>query len=294
MRLLLASGLVSLAIMTGAWTLQSDLIGFEHIAALPNPAPTARIAYGNDPLQFGDLRLPPGAGPHPVVVVIHGGCWRSQYEIDHIGAFSDALTRSGVATWAIEYRRVGNPGGGWPGTFLDVGAAVDHLRRVAQAHPIDLARVVAVGHSAGGHLALWLGARGKLTDPTLRADDPLPLKGIVSLAGVDNLRRALGEGVCGDQITKLVGGTPDEVPERYAQGSPIELLPIGVPQHLVNGARDPIVPEAFGRDYAAAGRRAGDDVKLTILPNAGHFELIAPTTPEWSAVREAILERVEP
>lgn len=273
--------------------MQSELIDVEQLATLPNPEPTARIAYGDDPLQFGDLRLPPGAGPHPVIVIIHGGCWRAQYNIDHIGAFSDALTRSGVATWAIEYRRVGNPGGGWPGTFLDVGAAVDHLRQIATEHPLDLDRVIAVGHSAGGHLALWLGARGKLTDSTMRGDDPLPLKGIVSLAGVDDLRRALDEGVCGDQVAQLVGGAPDEVPERYAQGSPIELLPIGVAQHLINGARDPIVPEAFGRDYATAGRRAGDTVQLTVLPNAGHFELIVPTTAEWTQVRDALLEMLE-
>lgn len=288
------SFLIAAALMMGAWTLQPDLIGVEELQNLPNPEPTARLHYGDDPLQFGDLRLPPGDGPHPVVVVIHGGCWRSQYNLDHIGALSDALTRSGVATWAIEYRRVGNPGGGWPGTFLDVGAAVDHLRSVAEVHPIDLDRVVAVGHSAGGHLVLWLGARSKLTDPTIRVDDPLPLKGIVSLAGVDNLRRALEEGVCDDQAAKLVGGTPADVPERYAQGSPIELLPIGVPQHLINGARDPIVPEAFGRDYAAAGRRAGDSVELTILPDAGHFELIVPTSNEWTKVRDAVLKMLEP
>lgn len=277
----------------GAWSLQPDLIGVEQLQDLPNPEATARIPYGDDPLQFADLRLPKGSGPHPVVVVIHGGCWRSQYNLDHVGAFSDALTRAGVATWTLEYRRVGNPGGGWPGTFQDIGAGVDHLRNVAEQYPIDPTRVVAVGHSAGGHLVLWLGARAKLTDPELRTENPLPLKGIVSLAGVDNLRRALEEGVCDDQAAKLVGGTPDEVPERYAQGSPIELLPLGIPQHLINGTRDPIVPEAFGRDYAAAAKSAGDPVQLTILPNAGHFELIVPTTDEWTQVRNAVLEMLD-
>ena len=100
----------------------------EELVALPNPEPLARIQYGSDPLQFGDLRLPSGKGPHPTVVVVHGGCWRAQYSLDHIGAFSAALARSGVATWTLEYRRVGNPGGGWPGTFHDVGAGADHLR----------------------------------------------------------------------------------------------------------------------------------------------------------------------
>ena len=279
--------------LMGVWTLQPELIGVEKLSELPNPKPTARIPYGDDPLQFGDLRLPQGAGPHPVVVVIHGGCWRAQYNIDHIGAFSDALTKAGVATWAVEYRRVGNPGGGWPGTFQDIAAAVDHLRNIASEHPIDLERVVAVGHSAGGHLVLWLGAREKIADTTLRGDDPLSLKGVVSLAGVGDLRRALEEGVCGDMAAQLVGGTPEDVPERYAQVSPIELLPTGVPQHLINGARDPIVPEAFGHAYKAAAERVGDPVELTILPDAGHFELIVPTTNAWPTVSEAILEMLE-
>lgn len=273
--------------------MQPELIGAEALSDLPNPKPTARIPYGDDPLQFGDLRLPPGAGPHPVVVVIHGGCWRDQYNIDHIGAFSDALTKAGVATWAVEYRRVGNPGGGWPGTFRDIAQAVDHLRKVADEHPIDLERVVAVGHSAGGHLVLWLGARQKIDDVTLRGEDPLPLMGVVSLAGVDDLRRALEEGVCDDMAAKLIGGSPADVPERYAQGSPIELLPTGTAQHLINGARDPIVPEAFGHDYQAAGQRAGDAVELTVLPDAGHFELIVPTTSAWAIVRDTILEMLE-
>ena len=225
--------------------------------------------------------------------MIHGGCWRAQYNIDHIGAFADALARAGVASWAVEYRRVGNPGGGWPGTFRDIADGVDHLRKVAREHPVDLERVVAVGHSAGGHLVLWLGARGKLDEPTLRGDDPLPLKGIVSLAGVDNLRRALEEGVCGDMAAQLLGGTPDAVPERYAQGSPIELLPTGVPQHLINGSRDDTVPEAFGHAYRDAGRSAGDAVALTVLPDAGHFELIVPTTDAFVVVRDTILEMLE-
>lgn len=271
----------------------AKLIATADLANLPNPAPTARIPYGDDPLQFADLRLPPGGGPHPVAVVIHGGCWQAQYDIGHIGAFSDALAKAGVATWAVEYRRVGNPGGGWPGTFHDVSAAVDHLRDVAKEHPLDLDRVVAVGHSAGGHLVLWVGARHTIDDESLRGRDPLPLAGVVSLAGVDDLRRALAEGVCDDMAGQLLGGGPDDVPERYRTGSPIELLPTGVRQHLINGALDTIVPESFGRAYQAAGERAGDRVKLTVLSEAGHFELIVPTTKEWVVVKDAILEMVE-
>lgn len=275
--------------------MQPELIDVEEILRLPNPEPTARIAYGDGPLQFGDLRIPEGAaGPMPVAVVIHGGCWRSRYTIDHIGAFSDALTKAGIATWTLEYRRVGDPGGGWPGTFQDVAAGVDHLREVAASYPVDLTRVAAVGHSAGGHLVLWLGARAKLDDASLRGANPLPLAGVVSLAGVDDLRRALVDGVCDDMAAQLVGGSPEEVPERYEAASPIELLPTGVRQHLINGARDPIVPVAFGRSYAAAAERAGDAVELTVLDDAGHFELIAPFDGAFEVVRDAVLSILNP
>lgn len=268
---------------------QPKLMTFEELDALDEPEPLARIAYGSDPLQFGDLRLPEGDGPHPVVVVVHGGCWRAQYEIDHIGAFSGALTRDGVATWTLEYRRVGNPGGGWPGTFQDVGAGVDHLRRLAERYPLDLGRVVATGHSAGGHLALWLAARAKLAESEIRGADPLPLAGVVSLAGVDDLRRANAEGVCGDMAAQLLGGTADGVPERYRAASPKELLPLGVPTRLVNGVQDPVVPVAFGRDFAEAAKRAGDDAEIIEIPEAGHFELVAPAADAYEAVRNAVV-----
>lgn len=289
----------STTIRYDAWWGETDdvasrLIGVDELLMLPSPEPTARLFYGSDPLQFGDVRLPVGRGPHPVVVVIHGGCWRSRYTVGHIGAFSDALTReAGVATWTVEYRRVGDAGGGWPGTFLDVGAAVDHLRALVDTYPLDLDRVLVVGHSAGGQLALWLGARAKLDDASLRGRAPLPMAGVVSLAGVDDLKRAVAEGVCDHMAAELVGGSPELVPERYALASPIELLPLGMPQHLVHGARDLIVPEAFGHSYAAAARKAGDPVTLTVIPEAGHFELIVPTTEAWKTVRDAIAEMLD-
>ncbi len=280
----------------GVLSLQPELIDVEEILRLPNRAPTARIPYGDDPLQFGDLRLPEKASATkaPVVVVVHGGCWRSLYNIDHIGALSAALTQAGVATWTLEYRRVGDPGGGWPGTFRDVSEGVDYLRELEKTYPLDLDRVVALGHSAGGHLVLWLGARAKLRDPVLSGDDPLPLSGVISLAGVDDLKRALEEGVCGDMAAQLVGGTPRDVPDRYPKTSPIELLPTGTRQHLINGARDPIVPVAFGRAYAAAGAKAGDEVELTVLDEAGHFELIAPFDDAFIVVRDAALSMLSP
>lgn len=264
----------------------------DEFLGLPNPAPDFRLAYGDDPLQFGELRLPRSRAPHPVAIVLHGGCWRSRYDITHIGSFSEALTREGIATWTLEYRRVGHPGGGWPGTFLDVARGVDHLGAVACEHSLDLERVLAVGHSAGGHLALWLAARWKLPlESEIRGGaHPLRLQGVVSLAGVDDLRRALGVGVCDDMASQLLGGGPEEWPERYREASPIELLPIGTPLRLLNGVLDPIVPVAFGRDFERRSRAAGDDAKLTVLEEAGHFELIAPSTGAFRSVLEAIVE----
>jgi acetyl esterase/lipase len=271
-----------------------ELLGVEDILGLPAPSPGERAPYGADPLQYGELRLPSGEGPHALAVVIHGGCWRSRYDAGHIGAFSAALARSGIATWTIEYRRVGDEGGGWPGTFLDVARAADHVRELARSRPIDGSRVVAVGHSAGGHLALWLASRRKLgAESAIRgASDPLPLAGVVSLAGVDDLRRALRERVCDDMASQLVGGVPEKLGPRYAEASPIELLPLGVPLHLLNGALDPIVPVSFGRDFERASRAAGDEVKLTVLDDAGHFELIAPGSRSFAPVRDAVLELV--
>ncbi len=265
-------------------------LGVDDVLNLSHPEPDARIPYGSDALQFGELRLPPGAGPHPVAIVLHGGCWRARYDIGHTRSFSDALRRAGLAVWSLEYRRVGNDGGGWPGTFLDVAWGADHLRKLAASHALDLARVVAVGHSAGGHLALWLAARLDLDGRSeIRgSSNPLPLQGVVSLAGVTDLERAFREGVCDAMAAELVGGLPEDVPSRYREGSPIERLPLKVRQRLVTGSLDNVVPPAFGDDYAAKARLKGDDAAHTLVEGAGHFEVIAPSTEAFRVVVEAI------
>lgn len=263
-------------------------LSFEEIEKFPAPPADHRIAYGDGPLQFGDLRLPPGRGSHPVVIVIHGGCWYSEYDLKHVAAFSAALTQMGVATWSVEYRRIGDSGGGWPGTFEDVARGTDFLRVLARAYPLDLRRVVVVGHSAGGQLALWLAARrGLPKDSPLHSPDPLPLRGVVSLAGITDLR---GYGSrCGNAVTKLLGGSAEEVPLRYRQTSPIELLPLRVKQRLIHGLLDKIVPPEQSGEYEAAAGRRGDDVRLFTVREAGHFDLIVPQATAWPAVQEAIL-----
>jgi acetyl esterase/lipase len=284
---LLVLGMIPATPNAGAQPGGTRLLTVQDVLKLPVPAADHRLAYGGDPLQFGDLRLPQGAGPHPVVIVLHGGAWLAQYNLDHVASFCAALTRAGVATWSLEYRRVGNPGGGWPGTFTDVARGADHLRILAGPHRLDLDRVAVVGHSAGGHLALWLAGRRRLPKGSpLYADTPLPVRGVVSLAGVTDLRKFR---LRMDVVDQLLGGKPDDVPGRYEQTSPLELLPLGVPQWLLHGARDGLVPIALAKEYEAAAKKKGDDVRLTLFEAAGHFELIVPESSAWPAVRDAVL-----
>jgi acetyl esterase/lipase len=254
----------------------------------PPPPYDHKIAYGSDPLQFGELRLPKGSGPHPIAVIIHGGCWLSRYDLKHSGHLSAALTEAGVATWSIEYRRVGDAGGGWPGTFEDVACGTDYVRTLQKTYPIDLNRVVVVGHSAGGHLALWLAARKNLpADHLLRPANPLRLSGVVSLAGVPDLRKKVSG--CGDAIEKLMGGPATDQPVRYNQASPIGLLPLGVKQVIVHGEADQIVPLALATEYVDAASKKRDDVKLVVIEKAGHFEVIDPKSSAWAKVKDEVL-----
>lgn len=267
---------------------QAQNVSFADIQKLPKPPADHRIAYGDDPLQFGELRLPKTIGKHPVVVVVHGGCWFAEYDLHHLAAFSDALTKLGVATWTIEYRRIGDKGGAWPGTFQDVAKGTDYLREVAKKHPLDLRRVVVIGHSAGGQLALWLAARKNLPKTSvLYAANPLPLVGVISLAGISDLKKYRPN--CDDSVNKLLGGSPEQFADRYQQTSPIELLPLKVPVRLIHGKQDRIVPIELGQEFAAAAKRKGDDVTLTILEAAGHFDLISPQVKEWTVIEDAAM-----
>jgi acetyl esterase/lipase len=262
---------------------------------LTRPAPPVdhRLSYGPNEFQFGDLRLPKGAGPHPVAIVIHGGCWMSEYGLSYMGHLSAALTEAGVATWSVEYRRVGNQGGGWPGTFEDVARAADHLRKIAKTYPLDLNQVIAVGHSAGGHLALWLAARKLLPkDSPAYSQDPLPLRGVVSLAGVTDLRR--NGTACDANVTQLMGGEAKDRAAVYDQASPIELLPLGIPTAIVQGSSDPIIPLEMAKDYAEAAKKKGDEAKLVMIEKAGHFEVVDPKSFAWEAVRNEVLTLLKP
>lgn len=270
----------------------AEPISWQEVQALPRPAADHRIAYGEGTFRFGELRLPPGEGPFPVVVLIHGGCWMAEFDLDYMASTGAALAEEGVAVWTIEYRRLGNRGGGWPGTFEDAATGVDHLRAVAKRFPLDLDRIVLAGHSAGGHLALWAAARHKLpaTSP-LHTPEPLPVHGVVSLAGITDLvSYGAGPRDCNAAVARLTGGGPEELPQRYIDGNPAALLPLGVPIRLVQGALDPIVPVDQARGFRGAAVAKGDDVRLLLIEGAGHFDLIAPLTAAWQTVRKTILD----
>jgi acetyl esterase/lipase len=261
----------------------------EDILTLPPPPADSRISYGHDPSQFGDLRLPAGPGPFPLAIAIHGGYWRARYDLEYLGHACAALTAAGVATWSVEYRRVGMLGGGWPGTLLDVARAADSVTQLERDYPLDLSRVVAVGHSAGGHLACWLAARPHIPNSSpLFSPDPLPLSGVVALAGVLDLRRAWELRLSNNATGALLCGSPHEWPERYAAASPIELLPLHMPQTLVHGTADTNVPFELSERYAAATSASGGDARLIALPGTDHFDIVDPRAPQWRSVLDAV------
>ncbi len=241
-------------------------------------------AYGAHPDQIAEVVLPPATGPLPLVVVIHGGFWRARYDRTHTAPQCIALARAGWAVAALEYRRVGG-GGGWPETFVDVAAGVDALPGLLGS-TIDPDRVVLMGHSAGGHLALWAAGRHRLPSgaPGQRGE-PGRLRGVVALGAVADLGWALGNGVGTGAVLDLLGAAdPGELESRRRPADPAALLPTGVPTVLVHGARDDQVPPDCARSYTSAARAAGDPCELRLLPGVGHFEFLDPTSIAWPAV----------
>jgi acetyl esterase/lipase len=290
------TGRVGLFVLVVTCATAAQTRGPLDLANAPVAPGARRIAYGIDPLQFGELRVPSTKGPHPVAIVIHGGCWVARLgtmdaravAIDNMRPLAAALTEAGIATWNVEYRRLGHPGGGWPGTFHDVARAADFLRTLAPEHDLDLARTIAVGHSAGGHFAMWLAARAKVPQSSeLYSPNPLRLSGVVNLDGPPDLKAtiAVQQPICGTPvITNLMGGSPDERSDRYRAGSPIELVPFGVRQELFAGR----MFAAQAPPYEAAATRAGDPLRVTLLADAGHFVFIDPQSDVWPQVLAAV------
>jgi acetyl esterase/lipase len=278
------------ATSASAITAMTDYLTWPDLAARPRATADATLAYGPDPLQRIDLWRPAGDGPHPVVLMVHGGCWQTSIADRRLMDWVAADLRDhGVAVWNIDYRGVDRGGGGYPGTFRDVAAAADRLRADAATHALDLTRMVAVGHSAGGHLALWLAARPRLpADSVLHDPDPLPIRHVIVLGGLPDLEAvaASPDNGCGtDVVAQLTGDRP----ARFADTSIPPLLPLGVTQTLVAGREDRIVPYRMAEDYVARATKAGDAVTLHTVPDTGHVELIAPGTPAWDRARTLTL-----
>lgn len=248
----------------------------EDILSKPQPPPDIRVAYGTDPNQFVEVRVPHGRGPHPVLLNIHGGFWRAKYDLTHAGHLCEALRSAGIATFNAEYRRVGNLGGGWPGSFEDIRSAYRFVQQEHARFQLDLTRLVTMGHSAGGQLALCLAAH----EPSLRS--------VISLAGVVDLKKAYALHLSNDAVSEFLGGKPDVVPEHYREADPMELSIAKARQWLIHGREDDTVPPEFSRDYVAHKKKSGESVELLEIPNAGHFELIDPASEAFKQISRAV------
>lgn len=254
-------------------------------SATPAKAPPApAVHYGDHPNQVANLHLPGGRGqgPFPVVVLLHGGFWGAGWDRTLMTPLARDLVDRGIAAWNVEYRRVGEEGGGWPGTIQDVAAAVDHLDVIEEA---DSGRVVTCGHSAGGQLALWVAGRHKLRPGLPGAEPKTQACGAVALAPVADFAAAWESGFAREQLIGLLGGGPDDVPDRYRCTDPARLTPLGVPSVLVHGGADQVVPVAQSRAFA---RAAAGQAKLLDFPDADHFDVIEPQHAAWHAVTESL------
>ncbi|HKV82877.1 MAG TPA: prolyl oligopeptidase family serine peptidase [Candidatus Sulfotelmatobacter sp.] len=255
----------------------------EDILSRQPPPSDLRLSYGSDPNQFIDLRLPASkTGPHPLVVNIHGGFWRAKYSLDHAGHLCAALTAKGLGTANLEYRRVGNEGGAWPGSFEDIRSAYQFLIQSAQKHSFDTKKVVVMGHSAGAQLALCLAAH----EPHVTA--------VISLAGVVDLQRAYQLHLSHDAVVEFLRGTPAEVPDHYREADPMQLSIVKTRQWLIHGTADHDVPPSFSRDYVTLKQnRRGkeqEDAHLLEIPASDHFDLIDPSSKAWNRVEQIVLE----
>ena len=265
----------------------AEPLGWQTYTERPHVKADVRIAYGPSPAQVVDLFLPKGSGPFPVVVLIHGGCYMAQFDgLPQVSPMAADLARRGYAVWNLDYRKLGEAGAGYPGTFVDVADAVDRLRTEAQRYHLDLRRVVALGHSAGGHLALWAASRARLpkTSPLWRAD-PLRIGAAISLAGIGDLKGqgTVFGGACGQEaIPSVIDAQGRKDP--YYDTSPAEMLPLGVRVVMISGDFDHVMPPFTGRDFVLKLRAAGDTAEVISIPDAGHFDVVAPEAPAWKVV----------
>jgi acetyl esterase/lipase len=289
-----------LAIMT---TASAQTLTFRDILnRADRPTPDHKIAYGTHSDQYGELWLPASATANvkpPVVILVHGGCWRADLPGPELVAFlADALRSQGVAVWSITYRRVGTKAENfspYPDTFRDVSDATDRLYDIARKHNLDLKRVVSTGHSAGGHLAMWLAARPRLpTESPLHSKTALPIHATVGIAAIADLQvgKSMSAHACGADTVDLLIDTKTRKETAFRDTSVTPLLPLGIPQTLVSGVYDAIVAPAQAWRYREQARAKSEVVKLVTLEDAGHFELISPWTPAGKRVVDEIIAAI--
>lgn len=286
---LVAAALLAAAMQLNATAAPMKLADY---LALSGPPPSATVRYGAAPSQYAELFLPAGSGPFPVAVLVHGGCWTKEFGgIAQLRNVAGALAARGIAVWNVEYRRVDEDDGGYPGMYLDMHAALDALEGEASRHKLDLARIVAVGHSAGGQLVQWIAGRARIPhDSPLYRARMLKVERIVSLGGLADLRNeaALIKTSCGRDSAQLAGTPSRERPDVFADTNAAELVPNGSRTWLVTGALDTISPPRVAHDYARRARAAGDRAEVVILPEASHYDEVAATSPAWPQVLNVI------
>ncbi|MEZ5708278.1 MAG: alpha/beta hydrolase [Blastomonas sp.] len=257
----------------------------------PRPGPDHTIRYGDDPLQLVDIWVPQGPLPHRAVIMIHGGCWQTDIaERDIMNYIADDLRKSGIGVWNIEYRGVDRPGGGYPGTYHDVGQAADLFLEKGPDYGFSTRRIVTIGHSAGGHLALWLAQRPKLMQTSdIRGDNPVRPDAAISQGGLPDLREGTKRTghPCGTDAPGLMGGG------RYAETSPPEMPVSDAAQYLFNTDRDPVAPPAYADAYKARMAAKGVTVETMVHGPEGHVELIAPKSKSWAAQKKLIIALLE-
>ena len=258
-----------------------------------------RYYYGDDPSQWGELFLPglsDGGKHRGVVVVIHGGYWRSRYGAELGEPLATDLAAGGMAAWNLEYRRAGN-GGGWPHTFQDILAGIDKLDELAGLHSLDLTRVVALGHSAGGHLAVWAAGRDRLGGLGLEGEhleagagtDGVRLTGVVSQSGVLNLAEAERLNLSNGAVANLLGGPSSDFPGRHKYTDPMAALPLSVPVYAVHATDDADVPLGMSVSYAEGSKSGPVPAQLVMVPG-DHFALIDPAAEAYAKCRELVAE----
>ena len=268
---------------------ETPLMSWADLLSRPAPRASRRLAYGPGAQQFGDLWLPAASAGASLILMIHGGCWtKSVASLEIMNYAAEDLRRRGLAVWNIEYRGVDEAGGGYPGTYLDVAAGLDRAQDIANQHHLDLSRAIVIGHSAGGHLALWAAGRINLpqTSPLYTAA-PLTVATVIDLAGIANLASDTATACGAAPVAAMVGAPSDRRPDVYADTSPPSLLPLRAAQYVIHGQRDTTVEPKIGDAYAALARAAGDAVEV-LRPPGGHVEEIAPGAAAWTLTADLV------